>query len=46
MTFMLREVRQAKKYNFDVESDDIVRYSITGAVGYLVQIGLLLWIFL
>lgn len=30
---MLREVYQSKKYGFPIEQDDIVRYSIIGAVG-------------
>lgn len=35
--WMCREVYQSKKYHFDVETDDIVRYSIIGAVGSIVN---------
>ena len=34
---MLREVYQSKKYGFPIERDDIVRYSIVGAVGGIVH---------
>lgn len=39
---MLREAWQSKKYNFAVERDDIVRYSVIGAIGSVVNIVLLL----
>jgi hypothetical protein len=39
---MLREAWQSKKYGFAVERDDIVRYSTIGAIGSVVNIGLLL----
>lgn len=35
---MFREVYQARRYEFDVEKDDVIRYSVVGAVGYLCQI--------
>lgn len=41
---MLREAYQSKKYGFAVERDDIVRYSVIGAIGSVVNIGLLLLI--
>ena len=34
---MFREVYQSNKYGFQVEKDDIVRYSIIGAVGGIVH---------
>lgn len=34
---MVREVNQSNKYGFEVEKDDIVRYSIIGAVGGIVH---------
>jgi hypothetical protein len=39
---MVREVWQSNKYGFQVEQDDIVRYSIIGAIGYLVNV-IALW---
>lgn len=39
---MLREAWQSKEYGFDVERDDIVRYSVVGAIGSVVNIVLLL----
>ena len=41
---MLRESYQSKKYGFAVERDDIVRYSVIGAIGSVVNIVLLLLI--
>lgn len=39
--WMIREVYQSKKYHFDVETDDIVRYSIIGAIGSIINTVLL-----
>lgn len=39
---MLREAYQSKKYGFAVERDDMVRYSVIGAIGSVVNIVLLL----
>ena len=39
---MLREAWQSTKYGFPIEKDDIVRYSIVGAVGGIVNIVLLI----
>lgn len=36
--WMIREVIQSDKYGFDVEKDDIVRYSYAGAIGYIANI--------
>ena len=36
--WMVREVNQSNKYGFEVEKDDIVRYSFVGAVGYIINI--------
>lgn len=36
-TMMMREVHQSNKYGFQVEKDDIVRYSIIGTVGGIVH---------
>ena len=41
---MLREAWQSKKYGFAVEIDDIVRYSVIGAIGSVVNVVLLLLI--
>lgn len=41
---MLREAWQSKKYGFAVERDDIVRYSVIGAIGSVGNIVLLLLI--
>lgn len=41
---MLREAWQGKKYGFAVERDDIVRYSVIGAIGSVVNVVLLLLI--
>lgn len=38
---MMREVYQSNKYGFQVEKDDIVRYSFAGAIGYIVNIFLI-----
>lgn len=35
--WMLREVHQSNKYGFAVEKDDIVRYSIVGAIGGIIH---------
>ena len=40
--WMCREVYQSKKYHFDVETDDIVRYSIIGAIGSIINTVLLI----
>lgn len=45
MIMMLREVHQSKKYGFAVEADDIVRYSVIGAVGSVVNALLLVNLF-
>ena len=45
MIMMLREVNQSKKYGFAVEADDIVRYSVIGAVGSVVNALLLVNLF-
>ena len=34
---MLREVYQSKKYGFLIETDDIIRYSISGSVGCILN---------
>lgn len=39
--WMMREVYQSNKYGFQVEKDDIVRYSFAGAIGYIVNIFLI-----
>ncbi len=39
--WMIREVYQSDNYKFDVEKDDIYRYSLIGAVGYIVNVILL-----
>ena len=39
---MWREVYQSNKYGFDVEKDDIVRYSVVGAVGSICHDALLI----
>ena len=36
--WMVREVNQSNKYGFEVEKDDIVRYSFAGAIGYIINI--------
>jgi hypothetical protein len=41
---MLREAWQSKKYGFAIERDDIVRYSVIGAIGSVVNIVILLLI--
>jgi hypothetical protein len=38
--WMVREVNQSNKYGFEVEKDDIVRYSFAGAIGYIINITL------
>lgn len=38
---MMREVYQSNKYGFEVEKDDIVRYSFVGAVGYIINISII-----
>lgn len=43
--WMVREVNQSNKYGFEVEKDDIVRYSFAGAVGYIINIYIIfMWI--
>ena len=45
ITMVARELMQAYKYDFDVECDDIIRYSITASVGSVMQVLILtLWI--
>ena len=45
ITMVARELMQAYKYDFDVETDDIIRYSITASVGSVIQLLILtLWI--
>ena len=45
ITMVARELMQAYKYDFDVECDDIIRYSITASVGSVIQLLILtLWI--
>ena len=45
ITMVARELMQAYKYDFDVETDDIIRYSITASVGSIIQLLILtLWI--
>ena len=45
ITMVARELMQAYKYDFDVECDDIIRYSITASVGSVIQVLILtLWI--
>lgn len=45
ITMVARELMQAYKYDFDVETDDIIRYSITASVGSVMQVLILtLWI--
>ena len=39
---MCREVEQSDKGGFPVEKDDIIRYSIVGCVGYIVNVVLLI----
>ena len=39
---MYREVYQSNKYGFEVEKDDIVRYSVVGAVGGICHDALLI----
>lgn len=43
--WMVREVNQSNKYGFEVEKDDIVRYSFAGAIGYIINIYIIfMWI--
>lgn len=43
--WMVREVNQSNKYGFEVEKDDIVRYSFAGAIGYIINISIIfMWI--
>ena len=39
--WMVREVNQSNKYGFEVEKDDIVRYSFVGAIGYIINISII-----
>lgn len=41
--WMWREVRQAEKYGFAVETDDIKRYSVIGAIGAIGNCALWVW---
>lgn len=45
ITMVARELIQAYKYDFDVETDDIIRYSITASVGSVIQTILLIILF-
>ena len=45
ITMVARELMQAYKYDFDVETDDIIRYSITASVGSIIQTILLIILF-
>lgn len=45
ITMVARELMQAYKYDFDVECDDIIRYSITASVGSVIQTILLIILF-
>ena len=45
ITMVARELMQAYKYDFDVECDDIIRYSITASVGSIIQTILLIILF-
>lgn len=45
ITMVARELMQAYKYDFDVETDDIIRYSITASVGSVIQTILLIILF-
>ena len=36
--WMVREVRQSEDGGFEIEKDDILRYSLIGAVGYIFNI--------
>lgn len=38
MIMMLREVHQSRKYGFAIEADDIVRYSVIGAAGSILNV--------
>ena len=40
---MFREVKQAQDYHFDIEQDDIIRYSAIGAIGYACQICIIIY---
>lgn len=45
ITMVARELMQAYKYDFDIETDDIIRYSITASVGSVIQVLILtLWV--
>jgi hypothetical protein len=39
---MLREVEQSDHGGFDIEKDDILRYSLAGCVGYVVNVVLII----
>ena len=39
--WMVREVNQSNQGGFEVEKDDILRYSFIGAVGYIINITIL-----
>lgn len=39
---MYREVRQSDKGGFPVEKDDIIRYSLVGCFGYIVNVSLII----
>ena len=43
--WMVRGVNQSNKYGFEVEKDDIVRYSFAGSIGYIINISIIfMWI--
>ena len=43
---MIREVYQSNKYKFPIEKDDIIRYSIIGAIGSAIQLIVLILLIL
>lgn len=39
---LCREVKQSQDYGFEIERDDVVRYSFVGCLGYIVNVIILL----
>lgn len=39
--WMVREVNQSDNGGFDIEKDDILRYSFCGACGYIINVALI-----
>lgn len=35
---MCREVKQSQEYGFEIEKDDIVRWSFVGCLGYIMNV--------